>query len=379
MNSLPLTRPAALFLTCTLGLASNAALAANPALEDAANFAGVSMWLNSGAPGLLIAVVNGDDTFIEGYGETKRGNGIAPDEKTIVHVGSVSKVFAADLLSAMVANHTVALADPLSKYAPKGVTIPSVDGRTITLLDLATHGAGLPREISDPTPGNPFSGYSAKTYWDWFGTHKLAYQPGTTAMYSNFGYGLLGEALAQAGGKPFASLLQQYVTGPLGLTDTVTRLSEEQRKRMMTGTDIDGSEAQDWEIPPVMDASASVYSTAHDMVRWMRWHLANDAAGMETRDIVHAMYRPHDGLKRLVGVEATQAQGMGLGWVVSMPQGATPFILGKSGGLSGFMNYVVLSPNRRIGVWVAVNRVNFAMFEGIHSTVFDLVASLSPR
>jgi len=43
-------------------------LADDLALGDAASMAGIAMFLNSGAPGLIIAVVHGDDSYVEGYG-----------------------------------------------------------------------------------------------------------------------------------------------------------------------------------------------------------------------------------------------------------------------------------------------------------------------
>ena len=56
-----------------------------------------------------------------------------------------------------------------------------------------------------------------------------------------------------------------------------------------------------------------------------------------------------------------------------------PLMLTKSGGLAGFMTYVVLAPTRGVGVFVAVNRLNFAMFEGLTNAAHDLVADLAPR
>jgi hypothetical protein len=53
-------------------------------------------------------------------------------------------------------------------------------------------------------------------------------------------------------------------------------------------------------------------------------------------------------------------------------------ILAKSGGIAGFMTYVVLAPTRGVGVFVAVNRLNF-LFEGLTSGVRELVADLAPR
>jgi D-alanyl-D-alanine-carboxypeptidase/D-alanyl-D-alanine-endopeptidase len=47
--------------------------------------------------------------------------------------------------------------------------------------------------------------------------------------------------------------------------------------------------------------------------------------------------------------DARVSQGMGLGWIVSPARDGVPLLLGKSGGIGGFMTYVVLSPNRKLG------------------------------
>ena len=59
-------------------------------------------------------------------------------------------------------------------------------------------------------------------------------------MYSNFGFDLLAIALANAAKKPYPELLKEYVTGPLGMKDTVFEPSEEQRGRLMHGHAPDG-------------------------------------------------------------------------------------------------------------------------------------------
>ena len=63
-----------------------------------------------------------------------------------------------------------------------------IHGRPITLLDLATHSACLPRELPDPDAkpsDNPFNAFDRADYWKWMGTHKPAYAPATTTLYSN--------------------------------------------------------------------------------------------------------------------------------------------------------------------------------------------------
>ena len=353
-------------------------------LKDAASMSGAVTWLSSGAPGLVLAVVRGDESIVLGFGETRPGSKVEPDGRSNLRMGSIAKVMAGHVLASMAADGTLNLVHPLAKYAPAGAKVPTFDGREITLLDLATYTAGLPRElpdVPDPKPGeNPFTPFQADAYWRWLARATLPYAPGSGAMYSNLGFGLLGEALAKAGGKPYATLLAERVATPLGMLDTTTKLPPAEMPRAMTGLDLDGKEAPLWETPTAMDASGNVFTTGDDMVRWMRWQLAvNDAAGAEVRMIDQAPYRWHDGLKAAVGVGGEKMDGLGLGWIISMAREKRPLILTKSGGIAGFMTYVVLAPTRGVGVFVAVNRLNFPMFEGLTSAVHDLVADLAPR
>jgi hypothetical protein len=86
----------------------------------------------------------------------------APDGDTIMRIGSITKVFTGDVLAHMVAKGTVALTDPLTKWQPD--LGPSLNGdlERVTLLNLATHAGGFPREVphedgpdTDPLPPSP--------------------------------------------------------------------------------------------------------------------------------------------------------------------------------------------------------------------------------
>src|SRR6266536_391902 len=344
VNRYGLTTILALLLVC----AAATTRAEDIVLKDAASMTGTVMWLSSGAPGLVLAVVRGEESVVLGFGETRPGGKVEPDGRSILRMGSIAKVMAGQMLASMAADGTVKLVDPLAKYAPSGAKVPAFAGREITLLDLATYTAGLPRELPDapdPQPGqNPFTGFQADAYWRWLPQAKLPYAPGSGAMYSNLGFGLLGVPLA------------------------------------MTGIDLDGKEAPLWETPTAMDPSGNVFTTGDDMTKWMRWHLAvNDAAGAEVRMIDHAPYRWHDGLNAAVGVGGKDMDALGLGWIISLPKEKRPLIMAKSGGIAGFMTYVVLAPTRGVGVFVAVNRLNFSIFEGLTSAAHELVADLAPR
>ncbi|KAG0747923.1 hypothetical protein G6F24_015473 [Rhizopus arrhizus] len=145
----------------------------------------------------------------------------------------------------------------------------------------------------------------------------------------------------------------------------------------MTGLDPFGKPDPNATVPDVMYARAGIYSTASDMARLMRWHLDGAKQAQEAFALDHVMWLPYDGLKSVVGTEVTDADGMGLGWVVTLPRNGSPLLLGKSGGLGGFMSYAVLSPNRDLGVFVVACRGNFAMFGNIESQGRELAAELA--
>ena len=72
------------------------------------------------------------------------------------------------------------------------VTVPQFAEHPITLLDLATHSAALPREMGDPPEGaNPRAWPTLKDRWTWLPNYALPWAPGTVAAYSNVGFDFL--------------------------------------------------------------------------------------------------------------------------------------------------------------------------------------------
>ncbi|MGH6895336.1 MAG: D-alanyl-D-alanine-carboxypeptidase/endopeptidase AmpH [Geminicoccaceae bacterium] len=370
-------------LLTTLLAAPAPVRADSPLLEEAVGLSGLAMFMDSGATGMVLAVVRGDEDMVVGFGETAKGSGQEPDGKSLLRVGSISKAFAGELLGGLAAEGKVGLTDPLQRYAPDGARVPDLDGRTITLLDLATHGAALPRELPLPPPAGspPFAWPTNVDSYAWLAGYKLPWEPGSIAAYSNVGFNLLGGALATATGQSYEDLLRERITGPLGMADTVVAPSEEQCARLMTGYGIPGAEAAPCVGTANIAASGGVYSTADDMVLWLRHNLARaDAAVWPTLALTHAAYVQRQDLDAAIGFdEAGTMDAIALAWLVEMADGHRPMILQKTGGLAGFMSYVAFAPGRDVGAFVAVNRIDFGMFAGLTEGVNELVAMLAPR
>ena len=302
MTPMPYVRVITLSL-CLAAAFGPAAGADTALLREATGLTGVAMWLDSGAPAMVLVVVRGRDTLVQGYGETSKGNGEEPDGRSLLRIGSISKVFTTELLAAMATLGALRLTDPLQQYAAAAVTVPRFGDRAISLLDLATHSAGLPREIGE-VPANtiPFTWPTEQQRWSFLAGYKLPWAPGTVAAYSNVGFDLLADALAEVGGKDYPELLRERITGPLGMTDTGVRPTKEQCDRLMTGSGIGGP-------GPCADTDATagsggLYSTGNDMARWLRHNLANgDPAVWPNLALAHAVYRQRQAMATAIGLD----------------------------------------------------------------------------
>src|SRR5712691_1911073 len=94
--------------------------------------------------GMVVGIITPEGRRVVSHGSTSRHDGRPVGGDTAFEIASVTKVFTALLLAEMVERGEVTLADPLAEFLPDDVHVPQRKGRQITLLDLATHTAGLP-------------------------------------------------------------------------------------------------------------------------------------------------------------------------------------------------------------------------------------------
>ncbi len=376
-------RDALAFLAAAALPWSAKARAAQAELEEAVGFAGQILFLAAKVPALIIGVVRNGQTSVQGFGRRDEGSNAEPDGGALFRIGSVTKVFTGQVLASLAADGVVGLADPLTKYVPDFFAPLSEGGRPIRLVDLATHSAGLPREVphAPGPPDNPFLNITPDAFAAWLKANPLLFTPGTSILYSNFGFDLLAAALSAAARKPYPDLIAERVLKPMGLSDTSFAPSPDQTRRLMQGHDFDDAPLPDVPTGPVIVGASGLYSTPRDLLRWLRWHLdrfANERAA--ERLIDHAAYLWRDGLVSVVGMdESGRMDAMGLGWVIMAPEGDRPLILQKAGGLQGIFCYVAFSPARNVAVMVAINAFDFNAALAMGNAANELLAELAPR
>lgn len=216
--------------------------------------------------GIAIGVVQHGVRRMFVFGEAK------PD--SIFEIGSITKTFTGLLLARMAEEGKVKFDEPVRDLLPPGAA-PKPNGPEITLLDLATQHSGLPRmpgNFNPADPRNPYADYHSANLYQFLASHGVAKPAAPGFLYSNLGFGLLGNALAGRAGMSYAALLQREIAGPLGLKDTVVSLSPEQQARFMQGHDAQHLPAHSWEFDALAGCGA-IRSTAADMLTYLEAQL----------------------------------------------------------------------------------------------------------
>src|SRR5262249_3090635 len=131
---------------------ATSARAQSKLLGEVVEFNGAMLFLESRVPGLIIGAVRNGESAVFGFGEAADGSGKAPDGQTLLRIGSITKAFTGQVLAGLVAQGTVKFTDRLQDRIPWTVKVPERGGKPIRLIELATHTAGLPREVERP-PG----------------------------------------------------------------------------------------------------------------------------------------------------------------------------------------------------------------------------------
>lgn len=301
-----------------------------------------------GGMGIVVGVLDEKGPRVIAYGETGGSDRRPLTGDTVFEIASVTKVFTALLLADMVRTRDLKLTDPVAKYLPKGTTLPERNGRSITLVDLATHTSGLPFMPDNlPTPEDPNAArYSKADLYRFIAAQTLTRDIGSDWDYSNLDYWLLQEAIATRGRADFEQLLQKRVIGPLGLRSTAITLSPEQQVHVAIGHDAVLQPAAPFASLPVfnlMPAGGGMLSSANDLLKFL-----SASMGYEDSKLAPSMAKLLQ-TRRPAG-DLEQA----LGWMV-MGAGEDQIVL-HDGGSFGFASSVAWLPQQRIGVVVLMNQ-----------------------
>ena len=299
--------------------------------------------------GVAVALRVNGKTSLYNYGmaDAARQQPITSD--SIFNLASVGKLFATTLLADAVKRGEMRLDDPVARYVTE--LQKGGDIQEVTLGQIASHTSGLPRE-----PGQYETWHRGKYTLpdfiqflnDWQADPQ--HEPGKQDIYSNLAMILLRLALERRFHEPFATLMKERITGPLGMDSTALLLSPALRARAVQGygplgraigqPGIGTSSNMDFAV------AGQIFSSPRDMAVFLT---ANMGELPDHRELQDAMAFAQQGVFT-VNPRFTQA----LAWQIVQRDDLT--VIDKNGGLPVTSTYIGFAPAAKVGIVILENR-----------------------
>ncbi|MFA7004981.1 MAG: serine hydrolase [Verrucomicrobiia bacterium] len=299
--------------------------------------------------GMVVGLVDERGTRVVSYGRFERGSGRDVDGNSVFEIGSATKVFTTVLLQDMVERGKMKLDDPVAKYLPKSVHIPTRGAKEVTLLDLATHTSALPRmpdNFKPKDPHNPYADFTVAQLYACLSGCTLKRDIGAKYEYSNLGMGLLGHVLALKAGKSYEALVVEQICRPLKMDNTRIKLDAKLKVRLAPGHTETLEPQANWDLPTLAGAGA-LRSTINDLLRFLSANL-----GLTKSSLTPTLRKSH--AIRFRG--AAPDLDIALGWHVAHKFGSD--IIWHNGQTGGYHSFIGFDPNKRRGVVILSNSAN---------------------
>jgi CubicO group peptidase (beta-lactamase class C family) len=310
-------------------------------------------------PGMAIGVLHKGEIQTWGYGATslETNQPVRPD--TLFQIGSISKVFCAMLVMALVDEGKLDLDTPVVEYLPELKLADERALEALTMRHLLSHTGGFfGDEFSDHGLGDDalekaIAAYSALRQYT---------APGASWAYCNSGFDLAGRVVERVLGQGYEAAMRERVFTPLGLERTFFFAHEAIAYSVAVGhtlADPSGKEHQiqrAYYMPRRHGPCGSIISTVGDLLTFARFHLGDHSTGSEPTE---------DGATRVLSEAAIQAMrqpqtkaanfadAWGIGWDITYVDGVP--VIGHGGSTNGFQALLKVVPERDFAIAMLSN------------------------
>jgi CubicO group peptidase (beta-lactamase class C family) len=328
---------------------------------------------DTGIPGMALAVIFEDKVLLaEGLGVREVGTDRAVDTNTVFQMASVSKPIGSTVVAALVGQGVIGWDARIADLDPSFAMPDPWVTKEIQIRDMYSHRSGLPSHAGDLLED---MGYSREEI-----LHRLRFQPPEGSFrahyaYTNFGLTAAAGAAAKAAGKDWATLSEDLLYKPLGMTSTSSRFSDfEKHPNHALGHElVEGKWGHRTQRQPDAQSPAGgVSSSVNDLIKWMQLQL--NGGKFEGKVLIEATaleetHRPQvlTGSRKDTGLPTFY----GLGWDTRHDE-AGRLRLSHSGAFSlGAATYVALLPEQKLGIVILSNGAPIGVPEGLGNTFLD--------
>jgi CubicO group peptidase (beta-lactamase class C family) len=293
--------------------------------------------------GIVVGLVDENGSRVVSCGKLDNGTGQDVNGDTLFELGSITKTFTGLLLQDMIERGEMKLDDPVARYLPKTIKVPTRNGKEITLHHLATHTSGLPflpNNLHPKRVDNPYAEYTTEKLGAFLSGYKLTRDPGTHWDYSEVGMQVLGYAIALKAGTNYESLLVDRICRPLQMDSTRITLTPELKARFAQGHNQFGYPVPSLECGALVGGGA-LRSTANDLLNYLSANL-----GLTPSSLTPLMRKTH-GPRFCIG----GWYYIGLAWITMRNALGTKLVC-HPGATFGHCAFIGMDKERRRGVVV---------------------------
>ncbi|MGY4515875.1 serine hydrolase [Lysobacter sp. HA18] len=339
-------------------------------------------------PGIAVAIVKDGHIVLEnGWGVRKAGTNDRVTAHTMFAIASNTKAFTSMAISMLADEGKLSLDDRVIDRLPWFRMSDPTITHEMRIRDLLAHRSGLSLGAGDLLywPGTTYSGREV--------AERLKNVPINGSFrgqyaYDNILFGVAQQVVEQVSGQSFQSFLDSRILRPLGMNET--RYNSDFLKpgdEVATGhAAFDFKDVRPLAAPMTWSnvaGAGGIYSSVHDMARWMNLQLADgviSGTGDDAKRLVSQ--ERHQGMWQLVTPisvsEPSVPQlaplkpnfaGYGEGWFLSDYRGHK--LVWHTGGWPGMVSKVTMVPDLGVGVVVLTNAELGGAFNAITYRVLD--------
>ncbi|SFR51435.1 CubicO group peptidase, beta-lactamase class C family [Robiginitalea myxolifaciens] len=253
---------------------------------------------NSDLPGFCVAIVNENEVlYQEGFGYSNRETGSPFTSKTVLNIGSTSKVVLGAVLVKVIQNKQLTYTSSINEYLPFKVINPHSKETPILIKHLATHTSGITdtknygksyvsadTKMSQTNVHQDFEKFIKSHHkmsleeflnnilhpdGEWYKKKNfLKAEPGQVKEYANINAALTGLIIEYATGNSLEASSIEYLFTPLQMSSTTWSLESVAKQQMATRYFPLGQIVPDYSLITYPDGG--LYSSVEDLSRFLQ-------------------------------------------------------------------------------------------------------------
>jgi CubicO group peptidase (beta-lactamase class C family) len=320
-------------------------------------------------PGIGVGICYNNEIIyqkVKGIADVTKGNGLTLD--SIFPMASISKVFSAMAGMQLAEQGRIDAEGSILQYLP-GFSPEDPRYAEISMKHLLSHTSGIP-DLTDYDWLNPrYDDAAAASYLKEIESVPLFADPGTAYQYSNRAYNIMGQLVREVTGQTIEEYIEKNIFGPLAMNSSTFLYGDVPEERRVTphtmGKGFRISPRKVYPYNRIHAPSSTLHATIPDMMQWIKVWLNGgilNGKRLLSKENCDRMLVPV--------VETEKDTWLCLGWKKLYRHGVNFFI--SVGGAPGFRSFLILAPEKNIGV-IVVHNSDLVTAEGLS---IDLLSML---